>query len=106
MELPSQNPANTASRRAFGKGPAVSLFTLGTMRALGAASELQQVLEAALEVGINHLETAPAYGKSEQYLGLALSRLALKPKELVITSKILPGLSLVEAKQQLQRSLE
>ena len=106
MELPSQNPANTASRRAFGKGPAVSLFTLGTMRALGAASELQQVLEAALEVGINHLETAPAYGKSEQYLGLALSRLALKPKELVITSKILPGLALVEAKQQLQRSLE
>ena len=106
MELPSQNPVNTSSRRAFGKGPAVSLFTLGTMRALGAASELQQVLEAALEVGINHLETAPAYGKSEQYLGLALSRLALKPKELVITSKILPGLALVEAKQQLQRSLE
>jgi len=106
MELPSKNPANTASRRAFGKGPAVSLFTLGTMRALGAASELQEVLEAALEVGINHLETAPAYGKSEQYLGLAIRRLALKPKELVITSKILPGLGLVEAKQQLQRSLE
>ncbi|NBV70308.1 MAG: aldo/keto reductase, partial [Synechococcaceae bacterium WB4_2_0805] len=105
MPIPSQ-AAESQGQRPFGKGPAVSLFTLGTMRALTGPSQLQEVLEAALVIGINHLETAPAYGQSECYLGLAIKRLAIKPKQLVITSKILPGMNLAAAKEQLQRSLE
>ncbi len=105
MPIPSQ-AAESPGQRPFGKGPAVSLFTLGTMRALTGPSQLQEVLEAAVAIGINHLETAPAYGQSECYLGLAIKRLAIKPKQLVITSKILPGMNLAAAKEQLQRSLE
>ena len=105
MLIPSQ-AAESPGQRPFGKGPAVSLFTLGTMRALAGPSQLQEVLEAALAIGINHLETAPAYGQSEYYLGLAIKRLGIKPKQLVITSKILPSMNLAAAKEQLHRSLE
>ena len=49
-------------RRAFGTGPAVSLFTLGTMRALKDREQMIAVVQAAHAAGINHLETAPAYG--------------------------------------------
>ena len=48
--------------RAFGRGRPVSLFSLGTMRALNSAAQMAAVLEAAAMAGINHLETAPAYG--------------------------------------------
>ena len=40
----------------------MSAFTLGTMRALDSPAQLAAVLEAAIAAGINHLETAPAYG--------------------------------------------
>jgi predicted aldo/keto reductase-like oxidoreductase len=98
--------ADSPIRRAFGDEPAVSLFTLGTMRALGASGEMQEVLETAIGLGINHLETAPVYGPSQRYLGKAIKQLAIKPDQVVLTSKILPGLVLAEAKQQLQCSLE
>ena len=65
----------TPVRRPFGRGPDVSLFTLGTMRALASASQMLAVVRAALAAGINHLETAPAYGPAETFLGAALSRL-------------------------------
>ena len=69
----SSPPAGvTASRRRFGAGPDVSLFTLGTMRALASPAQMQEVLEAAIAAGINHLETAPAYGPAEAFLGTAL----------------------------------
>ncbi|MEB3177376.1 MAG: aldo/keto reductase [Synechococcus sp.] len=93
-------------RRSFGDGPPVSLFTLGTMRALDSPSQLQEVLAAALEAGINHLETAPAYGPSQRYLGRALQQLGVAPQQALITSKLLPGCSLSEGQQQLQRTLE
>jgi predicted aldo/keto reductase-like oxidoreductase len=93
-------------KRRFGDGPPVSLFTLGTMRALDSPDQLQAVLEAALEAGINHLETAPAYGPSQRYLGRALQQLGVAPQQALITSKLLPGCSLSEGQQQLQLSLE
>ena len=58
-------------RRAFGTGPAVSLFTLGTMRALQDRAQMVAVLRAAHAAGINHLETAPAYGPAETIVGQA-----------------------------------
>ena len=56
-------------RRAFGRGRAISLFSLGTMRALGSVDQMAEVLEAAVQAGINHLETAPACGPAGAFPG-------------------------------------
>ncbi|MEB3260699.1 MAG: aldo/keto reductase [Cyanobacteriota bacterium] len=97
-------------RRPFGAGPPVSLFTLGTMRALESAAALEAVVRRAVAAGINHLETAPSYGPAERYLGAALSALGREQPDirasLVITSKILPGPSAAEAWTQLRASLQ
>ena len=62
-------------RRPFGKGTAVSLFTLGTMRAIASAEEMYEVVKASYFSGMNHIETAPAYGPAEEFLGQALNKL-------------------------------
>ncbi|MCP4974369.1 MAG: aldo/keto reductase, partial [Prochlorococcus sp.] len=84
-------------RRPFGRGPAVSLFTLGTMRALSSAEQMDDVVQAALAAGINHIETAPAYGPAETFLGEALQRQKQRGAQpaggWIITSKLLPGLT-------------
>ena len=88
----------------------MSLFTLGTMRALSSAAQMGEVLAAALVAGINHIETAPAYGPAERFLGQVLGQLERSDPVgragLVITSKILPGPGLDQAKDQLRASLE
>lgn len=80
------------------------------MRALESPWAMEAVLEKALAVGINHIETAPAYGPAEDYLGTALASLAREQPEqradLVITSKILPSFDASEAWSQLQGSLQ
>ncbi|HGY5551192.1 MAG: aldo/keto reductase [Prochlorococcus sp.] len=94
-----------AVRRRFGQGPQVSLFTLGTMRAIDSAEQMYGVVEAAQAAGINHIETAPAYGPAESFLGIALQQLqqnqAAPTGGWVITSKLLPGLTLAEGQRQL-----
>ncbi len=96
-------------RRPFGQKKSVSLFTLGTMRALESEEQMYRVVKAAFHAGINHLETAPAYGPAEIFLGKALRR--LKQEEIepdggwIITSKILPGSSFCEGKKQLKNLL-
>ncbi len=97
--------------RPFGDGPPVSLFTLGTMRALQAPDQMLSVLRAAHTAGLNHLETAPAYGPAESFLGDALTHLhseGVQPEGhgWVITSKLLPGLTLDEGRAALKASLE
>lgn len=103
-------PAAPFERRPFGRGPAVSPFCLGTMRATGSPSQMAAVLDAAIAAGINHVETAPAYGAAELYLGQALKTLAARDpgvhNQLVITSKVLPGLTLNDGQQQLRAILE
>jgi predicted aldo/keto reductase-like oxidoreductase len=88
----------------------VSPFTLGTMRALGSPAQMEAVLRAALAAGINHLETAPAYGPAESFLGQALTALAadgLAPDGgWRITSKLLPGSDLLSAQRQLLAILQ
>jgi len=88
----------------------VSPFCLGTMRALDSPQQMAAVLAAALAAGINHLETAPAYGPAERFLGRALRRLAdqdpRQHADLVLTSKLLPGPDLVEGQSQLRAILE
>ncbi len=96
-------------RRPFGRGPAVSLFTLGTMRALSSAEHMDDVVQAALAAGINHIETAPAYGPAETFLGEALQRQKQRGAQpaggWIITSKLLPGLTLEQGQRQLESML-
>ncbi|MBE9173337.1 aldo/keto reductase, partial [Cyanobium sp. LEGE 06143] len=80
------------------------------MRALGSPGQMEAVLGAALTAGINHLETAPAYGPAERFLGEAIAALArrgLAPQGgWLITSKLLPGGDLASSQQQLQGILK
>jgi uncharacterized protein len=96
--------------RPYGAGPSVSPFTLGTMRALASPAQMEAVLRAALAAGINHLETAPAYGPAESFLGQALQALTAEGLEPEggwrITSKLLPGLDLVTAQEHLRAILK
>lgn len=100
----------TGHQRPYGAGPPVSVFTLGTMRALGSPAQMEAVLRSALAAGLNHLETAPAYGPAEGFLGQALAALArdgLRPEGgWRITSKLLPGSDLATAQQQLRAILK
>jgi predicted aldo/keto reductase-like oxidoreductase len=88
----------------------VSAFTLGTMRALESPPQMAAVLQAAIAAGINHLETAPAYGPAERFLGQALQELAARDPashaNLVLTSKLLPGSALADGQAQLRAILE
>jgi hypothetical protein len=87
----------------------VSLFTLGTMRALGSPAQMEAVLRAAVAAGLNHLETAPAYGPAEIFLGQALEALdrdgLTPPGGWRITSKLLPGPDLATGQEQLRAIL-
>ncbi|MFM7653032.1 MAG: aldo/keto reductase, partial [Vulcanococcus sp.] len=80
------------------------------MRALESPQQMAAVLQGALEAGINHIETAPAYGPAERFLGHALQGLAVRDPAahagLVLTSKLLPGPELAKGKAQLQGILE
>jgi predicted aldo/keto reductase-like oxidoreductase len=104
----NQQPENQL-QRPYGAGPAVSAFSLGTMRALGSPAQMESVLRAALAAGINHLETAPAYGPAETFLGQALAALQrdnLGPSDgWRITSKLLPGPDLATGQGQLRSIL-
>ncbi|MDJ1181989.1 aldo/keto reductase [Roseofilum casamattae] len=66
----------------------LSVFSLGTMRSLSSEDAFHQTVLHALELGINHLETARGYGRSESYLGRSLSQ--LDREQLYITTKLPP----------------
>jgi len=78
--------------RRFGKTERwLSVFSLGTMRCLSSAANVEQTLRRALELGINHIETARGYGQSEVYLGQALqTALPLPRDDLFLTTKLPP----------------
>ena len=96
-------------RNPFGTGPEVSLFTLGTMRSIQSIDQMYSVLKKACLIGINHIETAHAYGPAEDFLGKSLEKLnhqGIQPKDdWIITSKILPGISLANGKNQIKEIL-
>ncbi len=99
-----------ALRHPFGKGASVSLFTLGTMRAISSSEVMYSVVKEALSSGINHLETAPSYGLAETLLGISIKKLkeeGLQPQGgWVITSKLLPGVEFVEGQKQIKKTLK
>lgn len=84
----------------------LSVFSLGTMRCLDAEETFYQTVNRAVELGINHLETARGYGQSEQFLGSALQRGLTQPRPaLVITTKIPPLPTAEMMQQQIDDSL-
>jgi uncharacterized protein len=78
--------------RRFGRtGLSLSVFSLGTMRCLTSAATFQAVVQKAVGLGVNHLETARGYGQSEVFLGEALRQGVGQPRSrLYITTKIPP----------------
>jgi len=77
--------------RRFGKtNYNLSVFSLGTMRCLASSLDAEKTIAKAVAWGINHLETARGYGKSEQYLGQALQNLSIPREQLYITTKLPP----------------
>ncbi len=94
--------------RRFGKTNLhLSVFSLGTMRYLATEENAIHTVRAAVALGINHLETARGYGKSEQYLGAALAAgLPVARSQLYITTKLPPVAQADLMQQWIDESLE
>jgi len=94
--------------RRFGKtNLELSVFSCGTMRCLESIDIFQATIRAAIAQGVNHLETARGYGKSEVYLGEVLrSDLDIDRENLYITTKLLPTPDPQKMEQEINESLE
>ncbi|WP_414545482.1 aldo/keto reductase [Nostoc sp. CCY0012] len=94
--------------RRFGKtNLRLSVFSLGTMRYLADADNAQQIIDQALALGINHLETARGYGKSEEYLGAVIKGgLSVPRSQVHITTKIPPTADADSMRRCINESLE
>jgi uncharacterized protein len=93
--------------RRFGKtNLQLSVFSLGTMRCLASEKTFAQTLQQAIALGINHIETAKGYGKSESYLGNALkSELPVSREQIYITTKLTPTDDAGQMYQWIEQSL-
>ena len=92
--------------RRFGKTNLdLSVFSLGTMRCLASPQTARKTIAKAIALGINHLETAPAYGQSELYLGQAVKDLAVTRQEIYLTTKLSPTLDRRQMSLAIDRSL-
>ena len=94
--------------RRFGKTNLnLSVFSLGTMRYLASEEIAIATVERAVSMGINHLETAKGYGKSEEYLGAAIgTRLPRERDRLHITTKISPTPNAAAIDRSIDESLK
>lgn len=76
------------------------------MRYLASEENAINTIYKGVALGINHLETAPGYGNSEQFLGSAIARgLTGAREKFYLTSKISPGVNPAEVNQSIDRSL-
>ncbi len=103
------SPRERLCQRRFGQTELrLSVFSLGTMR-FASAVDAQAVIVAALARGINHIETAPAYGSSEGHIGQALAALNIEGRsrqQLVLTSKLTPTFTGDEVDRAIDASLK
>src|SRR5207253_4661121 len=80
--------ANNIPRRPLGRtGHDATIFSLGgegILRTHGHAAEAIQVIERALDQGVNYFDTAPAYASSRDYYGAALGE---RRKDIFLASK-------------------
>ena len=99
-----------SKKRSFGKACDVSLFTLGTMRATENLDKMYQLIKSAHDAGINHIETAAAYGNAEKLIGESLKELETSEnifrKEWIITTKVLPKGDFNYLKENFKNSLK
>ncbi|MEM7713458.1 MAG: aldo/keto reductase, partial [Cyanobacteria bacterium P01_A01_bin.68] len=94
--------------RRFGKTNLhISVFSLGTMRYLASFENARRTIQEAVALGINHVETASGYGKSEEYLGEAIKAgLSISREQLRITSKIPPTVDADTMRRCIDKSLK
>ncbi|MDF5725283.1 MAG: aldo/keto reductase [Rhizonema sp. PD37] len=94
--------------RRFGKtNLRLSVFSLGTMRYLAKSENAWQTIQQAIAQGINHIETARGYGKSEEFLGRAIALgLQVPRSQLYITTKISPTSDADTMRRCINESLE
>lgn len=93
--------------RRFGKtNLSLSVFSLGTMRYLGSKEVAQQTISLAVELGINHIETARGYGSSEEHLGGAIASGSVSRDQVYITTKIPPTKDATSMRRYINESLE
>jgi len=94
-------------RRVLGRTKlAVTCMTLGAAPC-GIArdvsvEEVSQIVNLAIDLGINFIDTAPKYGKSEEGIGKALGQ---RRKEVILTTKVGAD-TIAEAEQSLGNSLK
>ncbi|MER3473546.1 MAG: hypothetical protein C4335_05830 [Armatimonadota bacterium] len=92
----------------------ISLLTFGAMRIpFGDRSPEERAraeenaflaMKRALEVGVNHFETARGYGNSEHLIGMWLPHLPVRREQLIITTKIPPTQSADEMRRYIDES--
>jgi uncharacterized protein len=101
-------------RRRFGKTEMnLSVLSFGAMRIIPEKNESETdaqdrafaVLRRALDVGINHIETARGYGQSEQIIGSALKEGLIRRDEFYLTTKVGPNASGDEFRKALDDSM-
>ena len=96
--------------RRFGRTEMMlSQFSLGCMQFTGESPEANAIatVERAVELGVNHLETARGYGNSEKRVGKALKRILKKvPREdIYVTTKIGPSSKVDDFKRNFEKSM-
>jgi predicted aldo/keto reductase-like oxidoreductase len=93
--------------RRFGKtNLSLSVFSLGTMRCLESPNDTYKTVARGLELGINHIETARGYGKSEEYLGKAIAHgLPLDRNNFYLTTKFTPTADKFQLTNWIEESL-
>ena len=93
--------------RRFGKtNLPLSVLSLGTMRCLASAEVAQQTIQRAWQAGINHIETASNYGKSEEYIGNALQSRNIPRSQIYLTSKHPPTADAQTMQRGIEQSLK
>lgn len=101
-------------KRRFGKTELLTtVLTFGAMRIPPFEGESEDAarerafatLRRALDVGINHIETARGYGLSETFIGQAIAQGVIRRDEFLLTTKIPPAESADEFRHALDDSL-
>lgn len=101
--------------RRFGKTELhPTVLTFGAMRIPPVADEdphaardrALSTLRRALDIGINHIETARGYGPSEELIGTALAEGVIHREEFILTTKIAPTETADEFRSALDDSLK
>jgi predicted aldo/keto reductase-like oxidoreductase len=93
--------------RRFGKTEMLlSVFSLGAMRYMESAENARKTIDRALEVGINHIETAQGYGKSEEFIGHAMRHgLSQQRDRFYLTTKASPTQDADSMRRNIEQSL-